>query len=586
MPDLQKIREQVSNLTQLTPEQLEELRGLIVDAADALDAEPTTPENVAVLNELADAGEQVMTQAAALQEAQAQAEADKKAARERIARINGKADEPEDAGEGVDDGSEENTKPAPAKAKGDGDGEGEGSAAGAEGEPAAAGVQASGKPGTTIAKMAGRRPAPGSSPELQPPANRTVLVAAGDATGARSRGAAITDKFDLGAEMANILNRLDRRDKPHGRVLVASADWSDQYPDSRRFTDDAQHNAEIVAQATDPTSLLATGGICSPVNVDWSLGTWAVADRPLRDFLAAFQATRGGLTYRQPPTVASLAGATAVWTEATDLSPGASTKPVLQISCASPTTVYASAVSTRVGFGNMESRFDPETVAANTDLAIAAAARIAEVNLLTTIAGFAVGNVTDPAAGVVGAARDFVVALDKVRAVFKDLHRISDTQVLSIIMPRYLRDMIRADRAQEFAHDGSSVDPMTISDEYIESLLVDRHFNPCWTLDNLPSGTGYGTQVLGAFAASSAVPAFPTAIASHVFLEGSIQFLDGGRLDLGVVRDSTLDATNDYETFVETFEGVANRGFANGVIQMVSTLVVNGASAGTVTVTG
>lgn len=28
-----------------------------------------------------------------------------------------------------------------------------------------------------------------------------------------------------------------------------------------------------------------------------------------------------------------------------------------------------------------------------------------------------------------------------------------------------------------------------------------------------------------------------------------MQYLDGGRLDLGVVRDLTLDATNDYETF-------------------------------------
>lgn len=45
-----------------------------------------------------------------------------------------------------------------------------------------------------------------------------------------------------------------------------------------------------------------------------------------------------------------------------------------------------------------------------------------------------------------------------------------------------------------------------------------------------------------------------------LYPEGTYQFLDGGRLDLGVVRDSTLDATNDYETFVETFESVAMRG--------------------------
>ena len=57
------------------------------------------------------------------------------------------------------------------------------------------------------------------------------------------------------------------------------------------------------------------------------------------------------------------------------------------------------------------------------------------------------------------------------------------------------------------------------------------------------------------------------------------QFLDAGRLDLGVVRDSTLDATNDYEVFTEQFESVAFRGFASGAIQFVSSLTATGASS-------
>ncbi len=33
-----------------------------------------------------------------------------------------------------------------------------------------------------------------------------------------------------------------------------------------------------------------------------------------------------------------------------------------------------------------------------------------------------------------------------------------------------------------------------------------------------------------------------------------------------------LDATNDYETFVETFEGVAFRGFPGSALQVISTI--------------
>jgi hypothetical protein len=69
-----------------------------------------------------------------------------------------------------------------------------------------------------------------------------------------------------------------------------------------------------------------------------------------------------------------------------------------------------------------------------------------------------------------------------------------------------------------------------------------------------------------------------------LYPEGTFQFLDGGRLDLGVVRDNTLDATNDYVTFVETFESVAMRGLE--CYQVQSTVLPNGGSAGTVAVTG
>jgi hypothetical protein len=71
-----------------------------------------------------------------------------------------------------------------------------------------------------------------------------------------------------------------------------------------------------------------------------------------------------------------------------------------------------------------------------------------------------------------------------------------------------------------------------------------------------------------------------------LFPEGAVQYLDGGRLDLGIVRDATLDATNDMEMFTEIFESLAMRSFTGGAIQYVSTLCASGASAGTVSTVG
>jgi hypothetical protein len=56
--------------------------------------------------------------------------------------------------------------------------------------------------------------------------------------------------------------------------------------------------------------------------------------------------------------------------------------------------------------------------------------------------------------------------------------------------------------------------------------------------------------------------------------------LDGGRLDLGIIRDSLTSATNDFQTFVESFETAAFRGLE--CYQVQSTIKVTGGSAGTV----
>ncbi len=154
--------------------------------------------------------------------------------------------------------------------------------------------------------------------------------------------------------------------------------------------------------------------------------------------------------------------------------------------------------------------------------------------------------------------------------------------------------MIRADLARELAHDNTNGrDVLGISDDQIDDWFSARGINVIWTLDGLKAGT-YGVggsaitnQFFGLMGSSAPEPQWPGQssdgsfmLAWLLYVEGSFQFLDGGRLDLGVVRDSVLDATNDYEVFVEPFESVAARGIE--VYQVQSVVLPNGASAGTV----
>lgn len=569
MNQLEEIREMLGRLAQLTADDLKSLRDKIVDAFDEIDALDATAENVALLNELTESGEQVMQAQTDIETAAAELEQAKADARARRDRISGKVDDTTDAGSGDAD------------ADADADA-GATDTADAPADP----VTASSTPGAgAIRRMAARAGTPKASPESDDaPRVRGALVASA-ALGANRNGTVIKDRYELAEEMTGLLNRMKRTDKATGDVLVASAEWT--YPEERRLSSGpgeslSLEDAKKMDAVTHPMALVASGGICAPVNVDWSLGTWAVADRPIRDGLPAFQATRGGLTFRTPPDYSGLTGATTIWSEATDASPGLATKPVLQIACPSVQTVYVNAVPTRIGFGNMEARFDPETVAANTDLAIAAAAHVAEQELLTLIQAASTGTVTTSA--YLGASRDMLRILDQFMAAYRDLHRLSSNQVVTMIFPRWAVDIFRADRVAEIGHDGQSVDPLAIPLEYIESALRLRNINPIWHLDGLAAGSNFPNQYFGAFSAG-AIPTWPDKMAIQVFLEGSIQFLDGGRLDLGVVRDSLLDATNDYETFTETFEGIAARGFSNSAITLSIDVVPNGATAGTVTPT-
>jgi hypothetical protein len=61
-------------------------------------------------------------------------------------------------------------------------------------------------------------------------------------------------------------------------------------------------------------------------------------------------------------------------------------------------------------------------------------------------------------------------------------------------------------------------------------------------------------------------------------IEGSWLFLDGGQLDLGIVRDSQLVRSNDYQTFSETFESATRIGGES--LWITSALVPTGRAAG------
>lgn len=289
-------------------------------------------------------------------------------------------------------------------------------------------------------------------------------------------------------------------------------------------------------------------------------------------------------------TASGLGSATGLWPDATDADPAGATKPVYAVPWGTENLVYVGAVTTRLQFGNMQSRFAPEQVSAATQVTMEAAAREQELNLLTQIAKLSKALKFQP---YLGAARDILSGIDATRSQYLYPHRIPRSATLTVAYPEWVKDLIKADLAREVAHDNSGpFNVLAISDAEIDDLFTARGVRVIWTMDGLEAGTyGSGNAAIpsqnytlltagsGAEWPGQTGQGTTTVVVGLMWIEGTIQFLDGGQLDLGVVRDSLLDSTNDWECFTETFEAIAMRGLE--VFQLQHTVKPTGGSAGT-----
>jgi hypothetical protein len=392
----------------------------------------------------------------------------------------------------------------------------------------------------------------------------TVAITAGADIPGYTAGSSISSMAEVAEAMAKRLHGLRRVNGGDGEQhIVASV--STQFPEERTLNQDAQANWDKVQAVVGPEALVASGGHQAPFEVKYDIFGLGSAVRPVRDSLPRFQADRGGIRYITPPVLSSYASAVGVWTAANDSAetPSPSSKLSLTVAAAAETTVSTDAVTLQLQFGNLLSRAYPELIARHNELGLIQHAREAEGNLMAKI-GAASTAVTSTS--VIGMGRDFLVQLGRAAAAYRARHRLDADAPLRAIIPAWVKDAMAADLTLAAPGD-STLNAYAEIDAYIAS----RGIIATYALDTAAGASAFGAQ------SSGAMVEFPDTFIWYIFAEGSFLFLDGGTLDLGVIRDSTLVGTNDYKMFVETFENVALVGVES--LQVTSTINVNGVAA-------
>ena len=361
------------------------------------------------------------------------------------------------------------------------------------------------------------------------------------------------------------------------------AKFTTSYPEDRILSEtDLRGNRSKVeavvasAMARDETgALIAAGGLAAPVNMRYELfGFSESTDRPVRDSLLVFNADRGGIRYITPPVIADVEGSVSLWTieddeaAATEGAPNP-VKPCLRVTAGSEVNVYIEAIPLCLTFGNLVSRTYPELVERHTELAMVWHARYAETRLLTRIGALST-QVTAPKQ--LGLARDIFVQVDQAAAAYRSRHRLDAKSPLRVIFPEWFKNALRADLTKQLPGDGQDV-TFNLADGDINRWFASRNINVTWHIDG-ETGQIFGEQTAGALLE------FPDDVIWYLFAEGTFLFLDGGELDLGLVRDSTLNGTNDYKIFLETFEGVAKVGIE--ALRITTPVAIVGSTSGTV----
>lgn len=478
-------------------------------------------------------------------------------------------------------------------------GSSDGGDAGSTGTPASA-------PSAAVAASGGSRtPAPGTLN------GRSAAPAAGGSTSARIEPSiAITAagdvpnfaagtplEFDrIGEALAGRMQSLRTVNKLQGNgelvpVVRMVASGVPQERQLKRGPYAGTNTARLDAAVSPHAITAAGGGLCAPLAIDYSYQTIGITGRPIRDALPAFQADRGGIQFRpdiSPTTNTAANGprsATDVWTNADDEAAAAAgvdapRKGLWIVDCPDVDTAEVEAITLQIEYRNVSSRFDPETLQANQAAALIWHDRFAENRLLAKLQA---ASKLLTSGQVLGATRDLLVTLDRLQAYYRSVHRLGSNVALRAIMPSWVHHLVRADLARAMAL--SPTEALAISNDQIDGLLRTRGLDPVWHLDGADEDATVGTVPIEAQQYLLAdpgdpVPNFPAQVDILLHTLGHFTFLDGGTLDLGIVRDTDTIERNAYRQFSETWEGVAPRGVE--ALRVVANVAPTGETAGTI----
>jgi hypothetical protein len=338
-------------------------------------------------------------------------------------------------------------------------------------------------------------------------------------------------------------------------------------------------------------ALLAGGGWCAPSEISYNFFNIAEAPMGLID-LPTVGVSRGGIRFPVSPAIgdvffqsggsnpASGMGGFAftfsnasdpwLWTESDDIATvtGSVNKPTLRVPCPSFSEERLEAYGISLTAGNLTDDAYPESTQNFIRLLRAAYAHVINARIISLMVARSTNAITIGGANK-PAFQTLLSGIELAAIDYRNKYAMRDDAVLEIILPRWTLAVIRADLAWR-----TTVERESVSDAQIMTWFTDRSVRAQFVSDWQVRGSSqFGNN-------SANMTAWPTSVDFLLYAAGTFLHGNGLQLDLGVIRDSVLNAENDYTAlWAEEAHLVARVGHESR--RYTATFAVNGSGSAT-----
>jgi hypothetical protein len=395
-------------------------------------------------------------------------------------------------------------------------------------------IQAARKLNPTISEIAAR------APKLTGPRRESVLVASADIPGVPMA----SNLADMDALVAAMHARA--RVLPVTR-LGTDATWHPvaQLQLDHRYTLDRNSSMEeineVLIAATDPDAMVAAGGWCSPSEISYDFYNIVCEDGMVD--LPSAGINRGGMRWPVSPSYGDFLTNTNnffSWNETQDIAAltgtgQSGTKACARVPCPSFLEGRLACDGFCLTMGNLMNDAWPELVANHTRLLFAGHAH--RMNLLRIQAMLAQSTSTGiTGLGVAGngVVAPVLGALELQAIDYRSKFAMCADAVLEVILPQWLRGAMRSDLRKR-----TGVDLLEVADARLMNMFDLINVRVQWVGDWQVRTAGYPGN-------STFLTSWPTTVSFMLYAAGTFLLGRGLQLNLGVIRDSVLNETNDF----------------------------------------